>query len=176
MATKLPEELYVVWKGDRSNPKDPALGFLNEYKPGKPAFERKKLTQDAWAYASYKTNPRLVKQNGLYHLEYDEIVSTDWNKDYRDPTRHVLRAVQEAISHQPEVWKNDPLAGFKIQNFVSRYSTSNKVWRILDPRGLEFEIPTGKLWEIIDKVGILKGGEIPAKCAWIGNKNLEIVE
>lgn len=175
-STKLPKELYVVWKGDRNNPAQPALGFLNAYDPGKTSFEKKRATQEAWAYSSYKLNAHLVMQSGMYVLEYDEILSTDYRKQYNDPTRHTIRKVQEGITHQPDIWKNEALTGFRIMNSVSRYSTSNKVWRILDPRGLEFEIPTAKLDEIIQSHGIKKGGEIDAKCAWMSNKNLVIVE
>lgn len=175
MATKLPKELYVVWKGDR-NPQNPPLGFLNEYRPGMPSFEKKKLTQDKWAYASYLFEPRLVMQNGLYFLEHKKNTGINPKVQYGHPDYYLYEWIQESIPHQPEIWKNDALPGFKVMKSVSRYSTSNKVWRIADPRGIHFEIPTAKMEEVIDLAGIKKGGEIDAKCAWAGNKNLVIVE
>jgi len=173
MATKIPKELYVVLKSPR-DPVNPPLGFLNAYEPGKVTFEKKRKTQEEWAYGPYR-NSRLVMQGGIYVLEYDEILSIDYSKVYNDPTRYTTQKTQVDIKSQPEIWKNDALTGFRILNFISRYSTSNKVWRILDPRGVEFEIPTSKLDEIIQSHGIKKGGEIDAKCCWAGNKNLVIV-
>ena len=175
MATKLPKELYVVWQGTR-DPQNPPLGFLNDHRPGMPSFEKKRLTMDKWAYATYKTEPRLVMQNGMYFLEYKDITGTNPKARYGDPDYYTFVWKQEAIPHQPEIWKNDALPGFMVVKSVSRYYTSSKVWRIADPRGIHFEIPTAKMEEIIDLAGIKKGGEIDAKCAWAGNKNLVIVE
>jgi len=73
------------------------------------------------------------------------------------------------------VYDNAPMRGFKIENSVSRYSTSNKLWRILDPRGFELEISTACLETIIMSADIKKGGEIDAPCSWMSNKNLVVV-
>jgi hypothetical protein len=176
MATKLPKQLYVTFQGVRDPNKHP-LGFLNAYDPGKASFEKKRLTQDKWAYAQYgKQDPRLVMQpNGLYFLEYQKVTGYDHTKHYNEPGYYITETIQEGITAQPEIWNNDALPGFMILNSVSRWSTSNKVWRILDPRGIEFEIPTSKMDEIIELAGIKKGGEIDAKCCWAGNKNLVLL-
>ena len=80
------------------------------------------------------------------------------------------------LKNPPAVWDNTPLTGFKIEKSVSRYSTSNQVWRILDPRNAEFEISTAVLEQIINDATILKGGVIDARCAWAANKNLVVVD
>ena len=56
--SKIPAKLYVtarIGSIDQATGKpvgDPA-GFLNAYEPGKAAFEKKKATQDKWAYIDY---------------------------------------------------------------------------------------------------------------------------
>lgn len=52
---------------------------------------------------------------------------------------------------------NKPTHGFKIVDAVSRYSTSNKKFRVEDPRGFELEIDVYNLLEIIEKHTIVQG-------------------
>lgn len=58
---------------------------------------------------------------------------------------------------EPRVVKNEPLAGFKFRDVVSRYSTSNKLFRMLDPRGYEIEITSENLFHLIGTTAIVKG-------------------
>lgn len=53
--------------------------------------------------------------------------------------------------------KNVPLTGFKIVDTVSRYSTSNKFFRVLDPRGFELEISTENFLNVVKDSTIVKG-------------------
>jgi hypothetical protein len=53
--------------------------------------------------------------------------------------------------------ENKPTHGFKIVDAVSRYSTSNKKFRVEDPRGFELEIDVYNLLEIIEKHTIVQG-------------------
>lgn len=181
-SAKLPEKLYVTAKkqpiynnGNIIGHETP-LGFLNAYEPGKASFEKKRLTQEEWAYREYIHN-FVLEQRGLSnHPEY-------WITGYKygpyDPSNprgsQPMIAINRLADPQPAIWNNTPMRGFKIENSVSRYSTSNKLWRILDPRGVEFEISTGCLEQIIMDAGILKGGEIDGQCAWMSNKNLVFV-
>lgn len=68
---------------------------------------------------------------------------------------------------------NVPIAGFKLADMVRRYSTSNVVWRIDEPRGFQLEISSTNLAYLVNEAGIIKGGFIDAECAWarIGNQN-----
>ena len=52
---------------------------------------------------------------------------------------------------------NKPTHGFKIVDTVSRYSTSNKFFRVEDPRGFELEIDTTNLLELIERHTIVQG-------------------
>lgn len=54
-------------------------------------------------------------------------------------------------------FKNTPRDGFRILKHVSRHTTSNKVWRILDPSGVTVEISTENMEDIISNNVIDKG-------------------
>lgn len=58
---------------------------------------------------------------------------------------------------KPIYIENKPLHGFKIVDTVSRWSTNNKLFRVLDPRGFEFEITAENLFDIIQNAGVVKG-------------------
>lgn len=73
-------------------------------------------------------------------------------------------------SLKPRVVDNVPRSGFKIVDTVTRYSTSNKLWRILDPYGFELEISTANMEEII-MGGLIDKGEIIGQCIWDFGKN-----
>ena len=60
---------------------------------------------------------------------------------------------------------NSPMDGFKIVGDVSRCTTSNKLFRISDPRGFVVEIPTSNLAELIQQVTIING-IIVGECVW----------
>lgn len=52
---------------------------------------------------------------------------------------------------------NNPKTGFKLVTNVSRYSTSNVVWRIMHPEGFEFEITSDNLCDLLDTNTIIEG-------------------
>ena len=60
---------------------------------------------------------------------------------------------------------NRPTRGFKLLEVVSRYSTSNKLFRVLDPRGFELEISADNLLDLAMASTIVKG-EIVEECVW----------
>ena len=172
---KPPKQLYVVAKKQPRYENgvivsyDRPLGFLHAWNPKKPE-DNKHNTQRDWAYRGYLHEFATEERNG--HL---------WilGKKYapRIPNTSLYAVLQdfcELADPQPEIWDNAPMRGFKIERSVSRYSTSNKLWRILDPRGVEFEITTGCLEELIMEAGVMKGGEIDAPCQWVSTKNLVI--
>lgn len=70
---------------------------------------------------------------------------------------------------EPRTIDNIPTRGFKIQEAVSRHSTSNKLFRIIDPRGFELEITADNLVDLAVESTIVKG-EIIDECLWAGGK------
>ena len=148
---------------------DTPLGFLHGWNPKKPD-DKKHATQRDWAYNANIGGFSTEERNGELW-----ILGHRWSAWHPNPVNRIQEAVCELADPQPQLWDNDPLSGFKIERSVSRYHTSNKLWRLLDPRGVEFEITTGCLEEIMMSANILKGGEIDAPCIWMGNKNLVVV-
>ena len=129
-------------------------GFLNAYEPHLKSFAKKQQTQLKWA-----TGDDEVKQDNIGRWVYNsrEYLTFNYVQKYMDP--------------QPMIWKNEPLTGFKIHDYTSRYYTSNKLWEIMDPRGVIFEITCASFNDLIKEVDIIKG-VIISPCVWKSNKNL----
>jgi hypothetical protein len=173
---KIPAKLYVtarvtIDQNTHQQVGDP-MGFLNGYEPGKAAFEKKRLTQDKWAYLDYSNlqNARIEMQGNEYVLTGDRI---EWIRGapYGSNTRKI--PVCKPVDWQPQIWDNVPTTGFKIVDTVSRYSTSNKFWLVMDPRGVKFEISTGVFETLIMNTTIVKG-VIQEACVWENNKRLVV--
>lgn len=62
-------------------------------------------------------------------------------------------------------FNNTPMRGFRIGDVTKRYSTSNKFFRIIDPRGFELEISTENLNELLQK-GMVNNGVILGEHVW----------
>jgi hypothetical protein len=82
-----------------------------------------------------------------------------WSKEYID-AKDVIPS---------EILQNVPQSGFKIVDVVSRCSTSNKFYRILDPRGFELEISADNLLELMFS-STIENGVIKSECVW-GKQN-----
>ena len=71
-----------------------------------------------------------------------------------------------------DVHKNELLSGYKIAQHIHRgyyWGGGNVVWRIVDPRGFEFEIESSNMSKILECTSIING-EIQGKCI-IGRSN-----
>lgn len=64
-----------------------------------------------------------------------------------------------------EIVDNKPLEGFYVGNSVSRWSTSNKLFRVEDPRGFTVEIPTDNLATLLHHTTVVKGF-VQEECIW----------
>lgn len=69
---------------------------------------------------------------------------------------------------------NKPMRGFKLKEVVSRHSTSNKFFRVLDPRGFELELSTDNVLDLILNSTFVKG-EIIEECIWTQNNGVYLV-
>lgn len=165
--TKIPKQLYVTAKDSHpGQPDEPLLGFINAYEPGKAAFEKKKLTQIGWSYHPHNLfDFTLTEGNGKYLV-------TGWKWAGSSASTRYKEVVAKEPEFPPTIWDNDPLTGFKVLHSVGRHSTSNKLWRILDPRGIQLEITTACMAQLMQDTTILKGGIIESPCVWVSNKNL----
>lgn len=155
------KQIYVVLRrqfhgvnvnGQWITEEDTPLGFAAEYNENSARCIDKNKKQDVWAGHTLQ-NGILVERksdyiNGKYIQRFDPI----------------------PLDLYPKVYDNVPLDGFKIASTVSRYSTSNKLWRILDPRGFELEISTDNM-ETILKEGTIIKGVLQGKFNWDFGKN-----
>lgn len=64
-----------------------------------------------------------------------------------------------------EIIDNLPTANIYVGNSVSRWSTSNKVFRVKDPRGFTVEIPTDNLATLLHHTTVVKG-VVQEECVW----------
>ena len=164
---KIPKQLFITAKNSSyydstKNESIPEiLGFLHPHDTTKADAKRKK-TQLDWAYGDWYILEGKYRHKGRrWDIENGGQNVIVWDKQIDD-------------SVYPKIWDNVPLSGFRILRSVSRHSTSNKLWRILDPRGIVFEISTGCLEEILLEGSVING-IIQGECVWIGNKNLKLI-
>jgi hypothetical protein len=161
--TTIPEKLYVTFQYNPHATADSApLAFASPY-TADAAFEKRKLTQDHWAYG----------RGVNVEIQADESVSVTG-------TGKVDAGVLFIANCFPRILKNDALEGFEISRSVRRYGWSGKgnvVWRITDPRGFDLEITSENFASIIDCVD-LKKGVIQGPCIWgrMGPKNILLPE
>lgn len=155
---------YILVDGKYLMEDNIPLGFANAYEPNTKAYEKRKETQDNWAYGS-----GCFEINGEYWRK-----ESTWEPDGNGSHKRVFN--EHIISHnlQPIIIDNTPMEGFRIQKSISRSSTSNKVWRILDPRGFELEIMMNTMEDLIHN-GDIQRGLIIGKCVWRTSKILERV-
>lgn len=164
--------------GERITFQLPPLGFANVYDPHTKAYAKREKTQDEWAYGGgYGCHPMgySVDEDGKYwitrstwELKKGVDPSARWERGSTEPiTTHTIVPTEL----QPIIIDNVPLEGFRIQHSVSRYGTSNKLWRVLDPRGFELEITTGTMEDLV-MGGVIDKGLIVGPCIWRTGKIL----
>ncbi len=133
------------------------LGFATPYTTDK-AGEKRISTVDDWVKREAGGN--WVKKNLLL------------------PDNYKNQVFVPNLYSYPSVVRNIPKSGFSFTKMVRRYSTSNVVWRVIDPDDIHFEISSSNLAYIMEDCGIQKGGIIPGKCVWLrtGAQNFLVPE
>ena len=166
--TIIPEKLYVTvqFRGDTNN-QDGLLGFASPYTQDT-AFEKRKMTQDHWAYGS-----------GLnIDIQTDDSVtvtgSSPTNGKYCDA------GILFATNCFPRIVVNEPLVGYQLARSVRRHGWSGKgnvVWRISDPRGFDLEITSENFASLLGCV-TMEQGVIQGRCIWgrMGPRNVLLPE
>lgn len=177
MAKKVPDQIYVVSQSRPENEyvKDPVtgvwsvkhvtdhnFGFLHPHEPTKATDAKRKHTQHSWAYSG------LYEKNGEFwekgvDWKYDTITQKYNSAPYDRPIDPL---------YAPKVWDNDPMEGFKIIDTVNRYR-GNKLFKVLDPRGIEFEITVQSLYHILQEATV-RNGVILDACVWMKGKDLVV--
>lgn len=169
----IPKQLHVTLKLEREYSslkfKEIPLGFAHDYTPHLKAFAKKRDTQMTWAYGAYTEDP----DGTLWYEPEQKVENGTYVYEFVGPGRRpVYEPAVRVPSHlYPRIIDNDPIDGFVIAHSVDRSSTSNKVWRIRDPRGFELEISTGCMEDLIMNGSIIHG-VIQGKCVWHTGKIL----
>lgn len=148
---KISEKIWFVKGVDRED----GLAYMCPYqesKEGEPLANVAKMQDTGRSWAS--TSPQTVwKRNEDGSMVYDE------NK------RPVVDYVKPARNGEEGFADNVPTKGFYVGCSVSRWSTSNKLFRVKDPRGFTVEIPTDNLATLLHHTTVVNG-VVQEECVW----------
>lgn len=99
--------------------------------------------------------------NPLSNVVKMQSTGRSWARIYTGASRH------ERIPVEGEefIVDNTPTSGFYVGCSVSRWSTSNKLFRVKDPRGYTIEIPTDNLATLLHHTTVVKG-IVQEECVW----------
>lgn len=160
------------------------LGFAAEYNPNSSKCVKKNDAQNIWAKYTLNKAGEYVVCNNYRHVWPDGVVycyservregfmkpGTAFPNTFVPDIKQICDTFLLDENIKPKILNNDPLIGFKIVDTVTRCSTSNKLWRISDPRGFELEISTANMEEIL-MTGVVDRGVIVGECIWDFGKN-----
>jgi hypothetical protein len=100
---------------------------------------------------------------------------TDSGDYVRDENRNpIVDYIEPAKEGFEAVVDNSPLEGFYVGCSVSRWSTSNKLFRVKDPRGFTVEIPTDNLATLLHHTTVVNG-VVQEACVWGREGNSHIL-
>lgn len=144
---------------------DHNFGFLHPHEPTKKSDAARKDTQMKWAYRGV-----VYEKNGEWWRKGVDYV---WDRatNTNSPVYYDERIEDQ---YAPRVWDNVALTGFKLIDTVNRYR-GNKLFKVMDPRGVEFEITVQSLYHILCE-GTVSGGEIMDACVWAKSKDLVVAK
>lgn len=171
---KVPAQVYVVSQNrieheypipgnwNVKNVVDHNFGFLHPHEPTKATDSKRKHTQHSWAYHGFYEKNGEAWEKGA-DWKYDHILGKSLSVPYDRPIDPL---------YAPKIWENDALEGFKIIDTVNRYR-GNKLFKVLDPRGIEFEITVQSLYHLLQE-GTVRNGLILDACVWMKGKDLVV--
>lgn len=138
----LVEKYYVGIQGRKSfDTIDFPLGFATPYGTDV-AFRKRKDTVDHWSGPSSRHVP--------------------------DPNNPGKYMIEHLPPYNGVIIDNEPMEGFRVEKAVSRWSTSNKLFRINDPRGFTLEISSENLADLILNTTLVDG-VFQEKLVWTRN-------
>lgn len=100
-------------------------------------------------------------------IRSQDVWKTDDKGNYlRDENKRlIVDYTKPAQSGEEFVAENTPTKGFYVGSSVSRWSTSNKLFRVKDPRNFTVEIPTDNLATLLHHTTVVKG-VVQEECVW----------
>jgi hypothetical protein len=149
------KQLFVVKGVDREDD----LAYMSPYaegKDGQPLANIAKMQATGRSWAS-------VGPQNVYKLKPDAKTDYDWLRD--EQGKVILDHVIPARKGEEFIHDNTPLTGFYVGSSVARWSTSNKLFRVKDPRGFTVEIPTDNLATLLHHTTVVNG-VVQEECVW----------
>lgn len=149
------KQIWYVIKPDHSD----ELAYMCQFQAGKDGeplsnVSKMQATGRSWAHTN--------SQN-VYKLKPDAKTSYDYERDEKNNV--IVDHVIPAKNGEEFISDNTPAAGFYVGSSVSRWSTSNKLFRVKDPRGFTVEIPTDNLATLLHHTTVVKG-VVQEACVW----------
>lgn len=161
MTAVIHKKLYVTvqYRSDAGG-SDGLLGFAGPYTKDS-AFEKRKNTQDKWAYG----------YGAKVEIDAEDTITVTGDGGSRGGLgggqKWDMTMLFIANCH-PRIVDNDPVAGFEIAKSVRRSGwngSGNVKWRITDPRGFDLEISSENFAKVIDCCTMING-VIQEECVW----------
>lgn len=149
------KQIWYVTKPDHSD----ELAYMCQYQTGKDGeplsnVSKMQSTGRSWA---------MVNSQKVYKLKPDAKTSYDYERDENNNV--IVDHVIPAKHGEEFITDNSPTTGFYVGCSVSRWSTSNKLFRVKDPRGFTVEIPTDNLATLLHHTTVVKG-VVQEACVW----------
>lgn len=146
------KQLFVVKGVDRED----ELAYMSPYAEGKDGqplanIAKMQATGRSWASVGPQNAWKLKPDGQTY--ERDE------------NGRLILDHVIPARKGEEFIYDNTPLTGFYVGSSVTRWSTSNKLFRVKDPRNFTVEIPTDNLATLLHHTTVVNG-VVKEECVW----------
>lgn len=110
-------------------------------------------------------NDKAVDGNLAYMCQYELNKTGGVSSSTASMQRTGRRWVGNHSKGYEEIVDNTPVKGIYVGSSVSRWSTSNKLFRVEDPRGFTVEIPTDNLSTVLHHTTVVRG-VIQEECVW----------
>ena len=163
---KFYKQLQICFPLDTENPK---LDFMS-YHDNSAGCKKISETQREWAFDKPGHNPILKLAFDKYVKPHQYYWSDEYNREAYEAGWAQYRKIHKWILSRNKftILDNTPARGFKIGETVERWSTSNKLFRLTDPRGFIVELSANNLVHLM-MTSKIEHGEIMDECVWFRN-------
>lgn len=146
---KIHKKLWFVKGVDR----DDDLSYMCQYEEGKdgePLANVAKMQSTGRSWAGKREVKYKIKENGDYE---------------RDEYGRAQVETCEYKHGEEGIIDNCPVNGVYVGSSVARWSTSNKLFRVKDPRGFTVEVPTDNIATLLHHTTVTNG-VVQEACVW----------
>lgn len=150
---KIHDKIWYVKKPNHEG----GLAYMAPYeetKEGSPTSSVAKMQSTGRSWATVREQTVYKKKEGA-----------TWEYVYDENNRPIIDRIEPAKEGEEAIVENLPTTGFYVGCSVSRWSTSNKLFRVQDPRGFTVEIPTDNLATLLHHTTVVKG-VVQDLCVW----------